>query len=110
MDECEQLSPCDQNATCTNTPGSYMCVCNEGYTGDGVTCTGKLSLFIVLFHLFQCLSSKHIEYPCMGLHFTCPVQMLTNVYSSLLVTPMLCAPTHLDHTHVPAMKVTLEME
>jgi cysteine-rich repeat protein len=30
---------CDPNATCTNTPGSFICVCNPGYTGDGVTCT-----------------------------------------------------------------------
>ena len=42
VDECVQPSPCDQNATCTNTPGSYTCVCNEGYTGDGVTCAGVL--------------------------------------------------------------------
>ena len=41
---------CDGNATCTNTPGSFMCACNSGYSGDGYTegtgCTGKK------FHLF----------------------------------------------------------
>ena len=41
VDECAQQSSCDPNATCTNTSGSYTCVCNEGYTGDGMTCTGK---------------------------------------------------------------------
>ena len=29
---------CDANATCTNTPGSFICTCNAGYSGDGVTC------------------------------------------------------------------------
>ncbi|XP_072017387.1 lactadherin-like [Amphiura filiformis] len=32
---------CDTNAACTNTPGSFTCACNTGYSGDGVTCTGK---------------------------------------------------------------------
>lgn len=31
-------NPCDPNATCTNTAGSFTCACNEGYTGDGLTC------------------------------------------------------------------------
>ena len=30
---------CDANATCTNTPGSRICTCNAGYSGDGLTCT-----------------------------------------------------------------------
>ena len=32
---------CDANAACTNTPGSFDCTCNQGYTGDGVTCVGR---------------------------------------------------------------------
>ena len=27
------------NATCTDTDGSYTCGCDDGYSGDGVTCT-----------------------------------------------------------------------
>jgi hypothetical protein len=34
-------SNCSGNATCTNTPGGFTCTCNQGYTGDGVTCTGE---------------------------------------------------------------------
>ena len=34
---------CDVNAACTNTPGSFTCACNIGYTGDGTSCTGKHS-------------------------------------------------------------------
>jgi len=40
IDECAQkLDNCDENATCTNTPGSFGCVCKPGYAGDGLTCT-----------------------------------------------------------------------
>ena len=38
------------------------------------------------------------------------LQVLTNVHSSLLVIQMPHVLTHLGHTHVSAMKVTLEME
>ena len=41
IDECAEQSPCDGNAVCTNTPGSFTCACNEGYSGDGITCTGQ---------------------------------------------------------------------
>lgn len=41
-DECSASLPvCDVNATCQNTPKSYICVCNSGLTGTGRTCTGK---------------------------------------------------------------------
>jgi hypothetical protein len=29
---------CHGEAFCTNTPGSYECACNAGWTGDGITC------------------------------------------------------------------------
>ena len=38
---------CDTNANCTNTGGSYVCSCSSGYTGDGITCTGKGSAVFV---------------------------------------------------------------
>ena len=41
-DECSTATDnCNADATCTNTPGSFTCACNGGYSGDGVTCTGK---------------------------------------------------------------------
>ena len=53
VDECVEQSPCDLNATCTNTPGSYSCSCNEGYSGDGRMCTGKLLMtMIIAYFLF----------------------------------------------------------
>ena len=39
-DECTlNIHHCDPMATCKNTNGSYDCVCNEGFTGDGYDCT-----------------------------------------------------------------------
>ncbi|XP_065190754.1 uncharacterized protein LOC135821685 [Sycon ciliatum] len=38
-DEClHQTHNCDSNATCTNTVGSYNCICNAGFSGNGKSC------------------------------------------------------------------------
>ena len=39
---------CHANAACTNTDGSFTCACNTGYSGNGVTCTGKQKIFLVV--------------------------------------------------------------
>ena len=39
VDECAGDNDCDDNASCTNTEGSYTCRCNTGFSGDGETCT-----------------------------------------------------------------------
>ena len=42
IDECAtKTHHCNLNANCTNTNGSFECVCKEGYTGDGKSCSGK---------------------------------------------------------------------
>lgn len=38
INECDEI-PCHQ--ICSNTPGSYQCSCHNGYTLDGIFCTGK---------------------------------------------------------------------
>jgi len=46
---------CDNNATCTNTIGSFTCSCNSGYYGSGTTCNGNnffLSFFSFSFFFF----------------------------------------------------------
>ena len=43
IDECSDpsLNNCHSSAVCINTMGGFMCECNPGFQGDGVTCTGK---------------------------------------------------------------------
>ena len=42
IDECAaDSSPCDENADCTNTDGSYSCTCKQGFNGDGMSCKGS---------------------------------------------------------------------
>ncbi|NVJ05811.1 EGF domain-containing protein [Myxococcus sp. AM001] len=39
VDECTNgTAQCSVNASCTNTPGSYVCTCLPGYSGNGWTC------------------------------------------------------------------------
>lgn len=40
LDECI-YNPCHASATCINTKGSFNCVCNPGYTGNGFECDGR---------------------------------------------------------------------
>jgi len=40
IDEClTNNGGCNEHATCTNTIGSRECECNEGYSGDGLSCS-----------------------------------------------------------------------
>ena len=42
VDECTRgTHNCDSNAKCTNDEGTFFCICNPGYTGNGIngTCT-----------------------------------------------------------------------
>jgi len=41
IDECATNNGgCNTLASCSNTPGSFTCTCNIGYTGNGITCGG----------------------------------------------------------------------
>ena len=40
MDECLS-NPCHVNANCDDTEGSFICQCNNGYSGNGFTCSSK---------------------------------------------------------------------
>ena len=49
IDECANSSAlCDSNASCNNTEGSFACICDVGYTGNGSSCEGNCSIKIFL--------------------------------------------------------------
>ena len=42
IDECVMENDnCAEIFICTNTPGSFMCICEEGYVSNGTACVGK---------------------------------------------------------------------
>ena len=47
-DECaSEDSYCDENASCRNTHGSFLCNCDQGFIGNGTICQDKGSIGIV---------------------------------------------------------------
>ena len=93
IDECLN-DPCDANATCTNTAGSYTCECNLGFSGSGINCTSMFKhstlSFSTKFSFIQISMSVKQE--------TTPVIV------------MLPALTLMGAMSVNAMTVTQEME
>jgi hypothetical protein len=58
-DECALgLDDCGTNAICSNVPGSYECACEDGYEGDGITCT----------NVDECTAGTHT---CLGVGSEC---------------------------------------
>ena len=61
---------CDKNAYCLNLDGGFRCICNSGFTGDGVSCHAKvkMALYLLLFEYNLSFVKKHLN-PCVP---TCP--------------------------------------
>ena len=38
---------CSKNADCIDLPQGFACKCKDGYSGDGVTCTGINCIHII---------------------------------------------------------------
>ena len=50
IDECATgTHKCDENANCTNTVGSFNCLCNTGFYGDGFSCFDLSKWILVLY-------------------------------------------------------------
>jgi hypothetical protein len=46
IDECARNADnCSSKAYCINTYGGFKCTCMAGFTGDGIYCRGKLTIF-----------------------------------------------------------------
>lgn len=46
LDECNtNLDACSRKASCINTEGSYICLCDNRYQGDGFECSSTLGLY-----------------------------------------------------------------
>lgn len=60
IDECtSKKHNCHVQSMCNNTIGGFMCTCNDGYWGDGITCKGtlvKCTRVLRQFLLYSCLS------------------------------------------------------
>ena len=84
IDECSSENECHVNATCTNTIGSYNCMCKKGYKGDGRNCSGKSSLIEVLSPLTTDASTFFLHALCAH----CSRDVLG--YGNLVVVTMLC--------------------
>jgi len=47
VDECAVHNGwCTEHSTCKNTPGSYDCVCDDGYKAHGSKCVGELTTLL----------------------------------------------------------------
>ena len=57
IDECSLNLPCDSNAICTDTVGSFTCQCRLGFTGNGTNCEGDIFTYI----LYSCMYVHYIE-------------------------------------------------
>ena len=40
INECDSNNTCDKNANCSNTVGSFHCICQNGFLADGKNCKG----------------------------------------------------------------------
>ena len=63
-DECaDKTDNCHSNARCDNIVGFFNCTCLQGFTGDGVTCSGMVDSLMVFSRgpsLFSIVGDKLI--------------------------------------------------
>lgn len=69
INECTLDDPCDVNADCDNTDGSFDCTCRLGYMGNGLSCQGNLygmlsfsNSQVLLLVSFSNTSTHFLEY------------------------------------------------
>ena len=72
IDECVTSDPCDKHANCSNTMGTFKCICDAGFTQFNATACQGIHKYIM--NIWQ-LSSYIARYPFRSsdqsaLHFT----------------------------------------
>lgn len=55
---------CARDAGCVNFAGSFRCICDDGFTGDGYECRGRTTK---LCHVCFCFISLCVVYRCLML-------------------------------------------
>ena len=92
IDECSSNSDnCAEQATCSDTEGSFLCSCNTGYSGDGINCNG---IVIISFNTLL-FSILHLN------KNTVTVTIIDYVYfTQILMNVVLICTTVLNRLHV----------
>ena len=73
IDECDDgIDNCHIFAHCSNEIGSFSCSCNDGYTGDGLTCSGMSD--------WQC--NYFVVYSKISTAKNLPLELLTHIYEN----------------------------
>ena len=86
INECSISPPCHANAACNNTVGSYLCTCNQGYSGNGSNCSGIV--WIWLWKIDEFTIRKWWQYKNMYADYLIRTRncRLLKIYSTLLHT------------------------
>jgi len=108
IDECSAESiPCDENADCTNTDGSYSCSCKQGFSGNGTVCGGMLDYSFI----YKSDWSGHCTaYGLLLFAFPLPKISMSVLRIPVRAMKTLIALTVKVHTAVLVNRDSLEME
>ena len=60
LNECNDgIDNCHSFANCSNEIGSFSCSCNDGYTGNGLSCSGIfIDSVIILYVIYKISTAK----------------------------------------------------